>query len=335
MDNLNIPVAIFFFNRPDTTVRVIERIATAKPKKLYLICDGGRTPEEHNEVLICRKLVEESISWDCEIIKNYADTNRGVYANIGLGAKWVFTREEYAIFLEDDNLPDITFFRFCEEMLLKYQYDTRVLWVCGTNYLQKYEPEDNSSYVFTKHLMPCGWASWANKYNRFYDGELSMARDTKILNRLKQEYDNKSLYRQQLYNILGTIDKLDDNPKRSSWDYQMAFSLRINGLYGISPKVNLIENIGVDGRSTHGGNSMRKVMTRRFCGINSFALEFPLVHPKTIIKDITYERRVGNIILIPITNRIAIKIARLIKPLFGVGKYESLPAALRKKIKSI
>jgi hypothetical protein len=35
------------------------------------------------------------------------------------------------------------------------------------NYLGKYEAEDGASYVFTRHMLPFGWASWADKFNRF------------------------------------------------------------------------------------------------------------------------------------------------------------------------
>lgn len=335
MNGFDIPVTLFFFRREDTILRIIERIAHVRPNKLYLICDGGRTEKEHKEVLKCRQAVEKAITWDCEIIRNYSDTNRGVYASIGLGAQWVFTMEEKAIFLEDDNLPEITFFRYCKEMLERYKDDTRILWICGTNYLQKYDPEDGASYVFTKHLMPCGWASWSYKFIAQYDGELKLARDSWIMKRLKHEYENKSLYRQQRYNILGAIDKLDNARNRVSWDYQMAFSVRINGVYGISPKVNLIENIGVDKRSTHGGNSYRKVMTRRFCGIKSYPLEFPLLHPKCILQDRLYEKKVGKIILIPLPNRIVLNLIRVVKPLFRVGKYESFSQAMKRRLNKL
>ena len=332
MKGFDIPIVLFFFRRPDKILQVIERVSLVKPEKIYLFCDEGRNNEEKKEVAECRRLVEESINWDCEVIKNYAHENRGVYESIGKGALWVFEREEYAIFLEDDNLPEITFFRYCKEMLERYKDDTRILWVCGTNYLQQYTPEDDSSYVFTKHLMPCGWASWSNKFIKMYDGDLNLAKEKLTMNRLKGKYRNKSLYRQQKYNINGTLYRLNNNKRRASWDYQMAFSVRINNVYGISPKVNLIKNIGVDERATHGGNSYRKVMTRRFCGIESYPLEFPLSHPKYVSEDILYEKKVGKIILLPLPNRIINKLIRIIKPIFKVDKYESFPEAIKERI---
>ena len=103
IDGFDIPIGLFMFKRADTTVRIIKRIASIKPKKLYLIADAGRTEEEQKMAEVCRVAVLEAIDWPCEVIKYFADENRGVYANIGLGAKWVFEREKEAIFIEDDN----------------------------------------------------------------------------------------------------------------------------------------------------------------------------------------------------------------------------------------
>jgi hypothetical protein len=313
----------------------MERVAAVKPKKLYLICDGGRNPEEHAEVLKCRESVESAVDWDCEIHRNYADSNRGVYANIALGAQWVFSKDDRAIFLEDDNLPEITFFRYCHELLDQYEADTRVLWICGTNYLERYEPEDGSSYVFTKHLLPCGWASWAKKFTAMYDGNMTLASDARIMRRLAHEYGNRALYRQQRYAFLRTRWRMETAPKTASWDYQMAFALRVNGVYGISPKVNQIQNIGADERSTHGGTSLRKVMTRRFCGVESFPLEFPLRHPQHVLPDVTYEKRVAKIVLLPLAHRCAIRLGRMVKPFLGIGKYEAFSAGIRRKLANL
>lgn len=329
MKNLNIPVVLFFFKRKDTMIKILDRVSMAKPSKIYLISDGARNEIERNQVLECRNTVENHINWDCEVIKNYADVNKGVYDRIGLGAKWVFEKEEKAIFLEDDNLPETTFFEYCKELLDLYEDDNRVLWICGTNYLEEYEPKDHSSYVFTKHLLPCGWASWSKKFNRFYDGELKLLEDKSVIKKLKHQYSNKALYKQQLYSIQRTKYLLTNNKRSSSWDHQMSFSIRINGLYGISPRVNQIKNIGVDEFSEHGGTSFKNVMTRRFCGMESKKLEFPLQHPRSVLPDNKYEKIVGNIILYPWYTRFGKLIIKFIKPLIGVKKYESFSEAMK------
>ncbi|MCS5422123.1 MULTISPECIES: glycosyltransferase family 2 protein [Psychrilyobacter] len=318
----DIPIVLFTFKRYKTVLRILKRIEPLRPQKLYIISDGPRTEEEKIEIDKARKIIEEGITWNCEIIRDYAEENVGIYNRIGLGAKWVLSKEEHAIFLEDDNLPEETFFPFCKEMLERYKNDSRVLWICGTNYLEKYQPQDGSSYVFTKHLLPCGWASWKGKFESYYDGELQLLTDKDIVKRVKDEYTNVSLYHQQINSASTELYRKEKNQRFSSWDFQMAFSIRAHNVLGISPCYNQIKNIGVDNLSTHGGTSFSNIMTRRFCGIESFPLAFPLKHPKTVLTDLEYEKKVDKIILFPKRIRIKSTIARFIKRICGINKYE-------------
>ena len=331
----NIPIVLFIFKRKDSVFKIIDQISKVKPQKIYLISDGPRNSQEKNIVLDVRSSIENYINWDCEIIKNYSDINRGVYNRIGEGAKWVFSLEEKAIFLEDDNLPESTFFKYCEDLLTEYKTDTRVLWICGTNYLGEYLPNDSSSYMFTQHLLPCGWASWSDKFLKFYDGELELLSQKDISKRLFYEYENKSLFKQEILLAKKTKNQLNKNKKLASWDRQMMFSLRVNGLFGISPKYNQIKNIGVDEHSVHGGHSINNEMTSRFCEIETKKLEFPLKHPKIVLKDYVYEAKIAKIILYPLKSRILINIMTLIKPLIGLNKYDSFRTILRKKFKKV
>ena len=111
----------------------------------------------------------------------------------------------------------------------------------------------------------------------------------------------------------------------------MLFSIRSNGLVGISPVYNQIRNIGADQFSIHGGTSLDKVMTRRFCEVPTKELEFPLKHPKEIEIDEKYEGLVANIILLPLNMRIKMRINSIIKKLLRIDPYASLTAELKRK----
>jgi hypothetical protein len=317
MNPFEVPIVLFIYKRLDTSLAIIDRIRTTKAKKVYLIGDAGKSASDDAIIKKNRELIEASIDWDCEIVKNYADTNRGVYENIGLGAKWVFEREPVAIFLEDDNLPETTFFEYCKNLLDKYQDDTRVLWICGTNYLGKYEPADGSSYMFTKHLLPCGWASWANKFLEFYDFTFNLFNPVNVA-RVKQLYDNKKLFCQQKRSWEMEVSRKNAELHYISWDFHMSWSLRVNDLWGISPKYNQIKNIGVDEFSQHGGTSFRCTMTKRFCGMDSFALPEELIHPGALLPDISYEKMIGHMILFPLGLRIKLSIGRILRFIFRI-----------------
>ncbi len=334
MDPFKIPIVLIFFKREQKTLQILERIAQVKPQKLYLISDGPRDAEEADRVLKCRENIEKRINWDCEVIKNYVDVNKGVYNRIGLGAQWVLSLEESAIFLEDDNLPELTFFRFCEEMLNRYRDDTRVLWICGTNYLKEYLPEDGSSYVFTKHMLPCGWASWSHKFTKFYDGNLKLWNDPYIKKRIQYENKYKPLLNQDKRNWDRENSRILSGGKPNSWDYQMNFTMRVHGLYAIIPNFNQITNIGVDIDSIHGGISFDKTMTRRFCGLETRPMTFPLIHPKVVLTDIRFERLTAKIITLPLNFRILSMLNRFLKKILFIQRDLSLKGELKKRIVS-
>lgn len=329
MKTFDIPIVLFMFKR-DKILQIIDRIREIQPEKVYLLADHGRNIEEKKQVEELRATVERAIDWKCDLIKNYAEENRGVYENIGEGAIWVLRREKWAIFLEDDNLPELSFFEFCRDMLTRYENDTRILWVCGTNYLGNYEPRDDVSYVFTRHMLPCGWASWGNKFEKFYDGTLSMCDDPTILARIKDVYCNLAVYRQYRDSWMGEYRRFQRNVRPISWDYQMDFSIKANNLFGICPCKNQIKNIGVDEDSIHGGSSFTNIMTKRFCGMDSYPMEFPLKHPTALLIDPVFEERIGKIILYPFLKRMRNALFSLLHKLLRIPEGKGLRSFWRK-----
>ena len=328
MDGFDIPVALFLFRRMKA-VEIVKRLALVKPRKLYLLADQGRNDQEIAEAKACREAVEQAITWDCQVVRHYAGENRGVYGNIAGGAKWVLRQERWAIFLEDDNLPEETFFPFCKEMLERYEDDTRILWICGTNYLGDYQSPDGASYVFTRHMLPCGWASWSGKFERFYDGELKLCENETVMSRVGKVYYNKAVYEQYRSSWMSEYRRIQSGAGPRSWDYQMDLTIKAHNLFGICPCRNQIKNIGVDGYSVHGGTSYGIEMAKRFCGMDSYPLEFPLRHPATVLQDDCFERKIAKIILYPLKNRIIRRLSHMIRRVLPVPADKRLGAYLK------
>lgn len=315
MSTNKLPVVVFLFKRHETLKLIFDRIREYEPKKVYLIADAGRNDKENLLVKETREKVISFIDWDCEVIKNFADSNRGVYDRIGKGALWVLDQEDAAIFLEDDNYPSKSFFSYCEEMISKYRTEPRIGWVCGTNYLGDSSSIGKEDYYFTHHLLPCGWASWAKKFHELYDGELLSLTDENI-DKMKSTYFNKSLFSQELHTVRQAKINLQRNPKIVSWDRQMCYSIRSKQAFGIAPRVNLIKNIGVDEHSEHGGTTMDNVMTKRFCGVGNYELSFPLISPATVSVNREFETKNDQILLYPFKSRVKRKLGRAIKRCF-------------------
>jgi glycosyltransferase involved in cell wall biosynthesis/SAM-dependent methyltransferase len=119
---LTTPVCFLIFNRPHHTAKVFEAIRQAKPPKLLVVADGPRGDRSGEaEKCAATRAIIDQVDWDCEVLTNYADVNLGCRKRVSSGLDWLFEQVEEAIILEDDCLPDPSFFPYCEELLEKYR----------------------------------------------------------------------------------------------------------------------------------------------------------------------------------------------------------------------
>ena len=328
--SMKIPVVLFTFRRTETVLKILAVLREAKIEKLYLFSDGPRNAEEAKDVDCARKTILESIDWPCTVIPVFHESNVGVFAQIGEGALSVFSKEERAIFLEDDNLPSISFFDYCAEMLDKFEDDEKILWVCGTNY----EGESkylNSDYVYTHHLLPCGWASWSKKFLKYYQTSFKDLNKSEVKRTLFKNYESKSLYRQQMRSFVNEKYREDHGMRFASWDFHMAYSIRLFNLYGIAPKINQITNIGIDQYSIHGGTTKNHPNTAKFCEIKSGVISFPMKGPNHFGTNKTFERNITKIILAPFWIRALYPLTKIVKKILGIYPNGSIYSLLSKK----
>lgn len=73
----------------------------------------------------------------------------------------MFETETKGIVIEDDDVMSVSFFRYCKELLDKYEYDNRINIICGMNHLGVYGdcPYD---YFFLKVEVPFGGGQHGN-----------------------------------------------------------------------------------------------------------------------------------------------------------------------------
>jgi len=160
------PLLFLVFNRPEPTARVFERIRAMRPATLYVSADGPRAGRD-GEYDACRKVREivKNVDWDCDTKYLFHDSNLGCKKGVSTGITWFFENEAEGIVLEDDCLPDPSFFQFCSELLTRYRDDGRIGLIAGTNYLGESECEDD--YFFSRHCPIWGWASWRRAWSRY------------------------------------------------------------------------------------------------------------------------------------------------------------------------
>ena len=272
-----VPVALIFFNRPDTTKEVLDAVRVAAPKKMYLISDAPRAGREDDEekVAACRKLVEEAIDWPCEVKKNYAESNMGCRERVATGISWVLSQEEETIILEDDVVPAPAFFAYCEEMLKMYKDNERVMMVSGTNLLKNYQMQ--KPYTFSCFSSIWGWATWARAW-KHYD------MDVKDWPEVKKSGKLMGIHGRVCYLFLKKdIDSVYTKAK-DTWDIQWDYCRHMHRGLGIVPRENLIRNIGFDREdATHTTGTTTE-------DFSYGEMSFPLPMETHVCRDLEYDR---------------------------------------------
>ena len=178
--SVNTPVLFLIFNRPETTEIVFSVIRKAEPPRLYVAADGPR-PDYPNDAESCEivRAIATDVNWDCKVKTLFRDQNLGCKLAASKAIDWFFEQELEGIILEDDCLPDQSFFWFCQELLGKYRDDTRIMHIGGTNF-QFGKERTKYSYYFSRYAHVWGWASWRRAW-KFYDVEMKNWRDCRKL----------------------------------------------------------------------------------------------------------------------------------------------------------
>ena len=241
---MTVPVLFIVFNRPDTTRRVLDAIGDARPSHLYVAADGPR-PGVGTDEANCEgaRAAATAVDWPCEVHTLFREENLGCGLGPSTAISWFLENVSEGIVLEDDCVPDATFFRFCEELLERYRDVPRLMQVSGANYLGG-RKRGNASYYFSSNVHSVGgWATWRRAWD-FFDYEAASA----------------------------------ERRAHGVWDWQWMLAVRGRGGLAAVPNGNLISNIGF-GRAdaTH-----TPMILPQFADLPRVSMQFPLRHPRRI-----------------------------------------------------
>lgn len=239
---MDTPLLIIGFNRPDYIHKLFDVISLVKPSKIYFSVDGPRVNNSMDQINCALvKDVLNRIDWVCTLETNYSTKNLGCKLAVTRAIDWFFSKEEYGIILEDDCIPNLSFFDFCETMLIKYKLDSRIGMITGTNYMIK--SNDNNEYFFSKHYIIWGWATWRRCWA---DYDLNLAKYKLNKEKLDIEFikNSRKWYHWYYHKFLF---ELIINNKIDTWDIQWVNLCIYNNYLCVTPPYNLVSNIGVTG----------------------------------------------------------------------------------------
>ena len=279
LDNqLQAPVVIVVFNRPDLLKALLGQIKLARPKKVYVLADAPRVNNPADAFLCSevRKIIDH-FDLGCDVIKCYRTENLGCKKNIETGLNWFFEQEESGIILEDDCLPNLDFFRFCDQMLKEYKDDSKIFSITGDNF-QNNQPRGSGEYYVSKYMHCWGWATWRRAW-KSYDGDISFWpswKNSPEWNALNPN-PGESKYWIKIFDAV-------HNKEINSWAYPWLATSWYFGGNTITPNVNLVKNVGF------GANATNTQFNNGLEGLQTHLLPKVISSPDSLEPDLAADR---------------------------------------------
>lgn len=240
-------VVLWLFNRPALTARVFAAIRAARPARLFLIADGPRS-DIADDATTCAaaRAVVETVDWPCRVERNFSTENLGIRRRILSGLDWVFDTVPEAIILEDDTLPEPSFFPYCTALLDRYRHDERVWMIGGYNGVGRWP--SRASYFFTRTGAIWGWATWRRAWRKNAP-DLARFAPNQLAERLRAHAPDPMI----ADHLLWRAARLQERPL-DSWDMPWLLSALLDGGWCAIPHVNLVRNLGFGPGAAHSRN---------------------------------------------------------------------------------
>ncbi len=269
---LPVPVLVIGFNRPERLSSALAAVAASNPKSLYIAIDGPRSETDTSAVAATRA-VAEAMTGPFETHLRFRDNNLGCRLGVIDAVSWFLNAEQAGIIVEDDSIPDNSFFRFAAELLERFRCDQGVLSIAGESRVPLSHTNSEWSYRFS-YMGPAGaWATWRDRWLSFIDSriDLSLWRTASALHAAESATTLQTAHwtAMMLANRTRVVD---------SWAYPFMIHGIANGMLTATPNVNLVEDTGV-------GSDARHMSSTDPLAQEATALAFPLRHPPFVAVD--------------------------------------------------
>jgi hypothetical protein len=242
------PVLVMAFNRPDHLQVLLNRLREVTPDRVFVAIDGARgdRPEEVQRVQACRDLVA-TIDWACDVQTLFQEHNLGCGLGVSTAISWFFANVERGIILEDDIIPDPSFFPYCAELLDRYQDDTRVFAISGCNLVPPGAiTHQDDAYRFSQVPHIWGWATWRRSWQQHHldiAGWRSQLPPLKLWQRSGRSIPGALFW--------GATFEMLARHEVDTWDGQFVLASMLSGQLTATSNVNLVDNIGFGVEATH------------------------------------------------------------------------------------
>jgi hypothetical protein len=282
---MNTALLFMVFNRPRHTRAVFEAIRHARPARLYVAADG---PREHqpDDFALCTavRAITMTIDWPCELHTLFRPANLGCRTAVTEALDWFFSLEPEGIILEDDCLPNPTFFRYSSELLERYRHDERIMCITGGKLVNSITDASTSYFTSIYNMCGWGWASWQRAW-MLNDPRLVRLDEFLSIHAFPGHAQSTAVARRWEERFRQVRDHNLD-----SWATAWNFACWANAGLTCVPNSNLVRNIGFGPDATHTPD-----VSSEIADLQCESLTFPLRHPVMIAPDSRYDEQISSV----------------------------------------
>ncbi|MCD2449763.1 glycosyltransferase [Methylicorpusculum oleiharenae] len=241
------PIALFVYNRPKHTRETVEALlknAEAVHSDLFIFSDAAKHEGAQSAVNEVRALIHQITGFKTITIIE-REKNWGLANSIIDGVTAICDKYGRAIVLEDDLIFSEHFLGYMNSALNMYE-DNQLVWhISGWNY--PIEPSGLGDAFFWKTMNCWGWATWANRWNKF-----SKKPDEMIRSWTPQKINAFNL--DGTYNFWRQV-KLNRKGKINTWAVFWYATIFSHGGLCLNPTSSYVMNVGHDGTGENCRNS--------------------------------------------------------------------------------
>ncbi|TCC96318.1 glycosyltransferase [Pedobacter hiemivivus] len=240
------PIALFVYNRPIHTQRVIEALKKnvhAELSDLYIFSDGARSGDEDivNEV---RDLVKKTVGFKSVTVVE-RPSNYGLAKSVISGVTQLNKEYGHVIVFEDDVVSSPYSLKYFNDALEKYKDTPKVMHIGA--FMYAIDTKGLPETFFVRHISSQCWATWDRAWQYFEPD----------IDKIIQQFDEKKKFAFQLDGAMNFWKHVMEfkHGKNNSWAIRWYASVFLKGGLGLQTSVSMVDNIGHDGSGVHSEKS--------------------------------------------------------------------------------
>ena len=238
---MKLPILVLSFNRPDLLQICIENLISLGQNNLYVSIDGPRNSLDFQKQAAMLEFLSTINPKSTKIKIKTRPENLGCKLGVVSGIDWFFSNVTEGAILEDDCIPDGTYFEFLDKYAVELQRGYDIGMITAHN---PYKQTQSSVPFVSRYSFITGWYTTRRIWEEVRSGIFLLDSPVRRNNRNTTQTISEMIF----WWSAATRAKLGFY---DTWDSSFSLQMWKKGYKCLVPPQNLISNIGFGPNATH------------------------------------------------------------------------------------